>query len=129
MRKARPFLLSAAVLFSLAVKIPLIYGADEKIFEGEVADSQCATNVHSLTQSHKEMIAMGSAGKTSPDCARYCVKSRGGRYVLQIRHDVYKLDNQDLAEKSAGLRVKVTGTLDPKTRTIQVRSIDPLSTK
>jgi hypothetical protein len=36
------------------------------------------------------------------------------------------LDNQDLAEPFAGRKVKVTGTLDPKTETIQVRSIDPL---
>jgi len=28
-----------------------------------------------------------------------------------------------LAEKSAGLKVKLTGTLDTKTNTIQVRSI------
>jgi hypothetical protein len=34
-----------------------------------------------------------------------------------------------LAEKNAGLKVKVTGTLDPKTNIIQVRSIDPFPSK
>jgi hypothetical protein len=34
-----------------------------------------------------------------------------------------------LAEKSAGVKVKVTGTLDPKTNTIQVRTIEAISQK
>jgi hypothetical protein len=101
----------------------------EKTFEGEIADSQCSLNVHSLSQSHKEMIAMGSAGKTSADCAHYCVKQRGGKYVLQTKHEVFKLDRQDLAEKSAGLKVKVTGTLDPKNNTIELRTVEPLLSK
>jgi hypothetical protein len=127
--KVRPFLFLAPVLFFVAAFGPRTRGADDKVFEGEIADSQCATNVHSLTRSHKEMIDMGSAGKTSADCANYCVKSRGGRYVLQTKHDVYKLDTPELAEKNAGLKVKVTGTLDPKTNIIQVRSIDPMPAK
>jgi hypothetical protein len=127
--KARSILFSGAFLFFLMMIGLPVRGADEKIFEGEIADSQCATNVHSLTRSHKEMIDMGSAGKTPADCANYCVKSRGGKYVLQTKQNMYKLDSQDLAEKSAGRKVKVTGTLDPKTNIIQVRSIDPLPSK
>lgn len=129
MTKASSFLFWAAVAGSLMVTGAPARGQSEKTFEGEIADSQCALNVHSLTQSHNEMIAMGSAGKTPADCANYCVKYRGGRYVLQHKHDVYKLDNQGLAEKSAGLKVKVIGTLDPKTKIIQVRSIEPLPAK
>src|SRR6266852_2246278 len=124
--KVRPFLFLAPVLFSLVAFASGTRAADEKVFEGEIADSQCATNVHSLTRSHKEMIDMGSAGKTAADCANYCVKSRGGKYVLQTKHEVYKLDTPELAGKNAGLKVKVTGTLDPKTNIIQVRSIDPV---
>jgi hypothetical protein len=126
---ARQLILSTAVVLSLMLIGVRARGADEKVFDGEVADSQCALNVHSLTQSHNEMIAMGSAGKTPADCAHFCVKSRGGRYVLQVKHEVYKLDNQELAEKSAGLKVKVIGTLDAKTNTIQVRSIEPIPVK
>ncbi len=128
MVKARSIFFWAAVLSCLTASAPS-RGQGEKTFEGEIADSQCALGVHSLNQSHKEMIAMGSAGSTATDCARYCVKQRGGRFVLQTKHEVYKLDEQDLAEKSAGLRVKVTGTLDPKTNTIQVRSIKLIPAK
>jgi hypothetical protein len=129
MKNTRRLFLAAAILACWIVSIPLSRGAGEKTFEGEIADSQCALGVHSLNQSHKEMIDMGSAGKTSADCARYCVRERGGRFVLQNKHNVYKLDNQELAEKSAGLKAKVTGTLDSKTNTIQVRTIEPISPK
>jgi len=106
---------------------PLARGGDDKTFKGEIADTQCALNVHSLSQSHKEMIEMKPEVKTNADCARYCVKERGGRFVLQTPDKVYKLDAQVLAEQWAGLKVKVTGTLDPKTETITVRGIESIS--
>ena len=102
-------------------------GAYEKTFRGEIADSQCALNVHSLTQSHKEMMAMRPEIKTDAECARFCVKERGGRFMLQSKDKVYKLDAQVLAEPWAGQRVKLTGTLDPKTNTITVEKIEALS--
>ncbi|HEV1994795.1 MAG TPA: DUF5818 domain-containing protein, partial [Candidatus Acidoferrum sp.] len=101
-------------------------GGDEKTFKGEIADTQCALNVHSLSQSHKEMIEMKPEVKTNADCARYCVKERGGRFVLQTPGKVYKLDAQVLAEQWAGLKVKVIGILDPKTDIITVRGIEPI---
>ena len=129
MRKTRELFLGSAILACLTLNIPQGRSAGEKRFEGEIADSQCALGVHSLNQSHKEMIDMGSAGKTPADCARYCVRERGGRFVLQSKHSVYKLDRQDLAEKNAGMKVKVSGTLDLKTNTIQVGTIEPISLK
>ncbi|HUC54876.1 MAG TPA: DUF5818 domain-containing protein [Candidatus Cybelea sp.] len=62
--------------------------------------------------------------KNKAECARYCVKERGGRFVLQTPDKVYKLDAQVLAEHWAGLKVKVIGTLDPKTSVLTVRSIE-----
>lgn len=102
-------------------------GAEDKTFRGEIADSQCSLNVHSLSQSHKEMIAMKPEIKTDAECARFCVKERGGRFMLQIKEKVYKLDAQVLAEQWAGQKVKLTGTLDPKTNTITVEKIEALS--
>jgi len=123
MARARAISVWAAILCGAMLAGASAQGQNEKVYEGEIADSQCAFNVHSLSASHKEMIDMGSAGKTPTDCAQFCVKQRGGKYVLQTKHETYKLDKQDLAEKSAGLKVKLTGTLDTKTNTIQVRSI------
>ena len=109
--------------------LTLASSGEEKKFIGEVADSQCALNVHSLSQSHKEMMGMKPEIKTEAECARYCVKERGGRYVLQIKNNVYKLDKQELAEPLVGLKVKVIGILDPKTETIAVRSMDSVAPK
>jgi uncharacterized protein DUF5818 len=105
------------------------HGADEKTFRGEIADSQCALNVHSLSQSHKEMIAMKPEIKTDAECARFCVKERGGRFMLQTKDKVYKLDAQVLGEQWAGQKVKVTGTLDLKTSTITVDKIEAFAPK
>jgi hypothetical protein len=125
-KRAR-LILGAAVLLWMMVCYPAARGGDEKTFKGEIADTQCALNVHSLSQSHKEMIEMKPEVKTNADCARYCVKERGGRFVLQTSDKVYKLDAQVLAEQWAGLKVKVIGTLDSKTDTLTVRSIESIS--
>jgi hypothetical protein len=99
-------------------------GASERTFSGEIADSQCALNVHSLSQSHEEMMGMKPEIKTDAACVRFCVKERGGRYMLQTKTKVYKLDAQVLAEPWAGQKVKLVGTLDPKTNIIAVDKIE-----
>jgi len=98
----------------------------EQVFRGEIADSQCALNVHSLSRSHEEMLKKHEIGTTAASCARYCVKNLGGVFVLQVKDKVYKLDNQELAEKNAGLKVKVTGVFDPETNFIAVHTMEPL---
>ena len=105
---------------------PSVFGAADKVFTGEIGDTQCSMNAHSFDKSHQEMLKVKSVGKTAADCTLYCVKNRGGRFVLQNKRNVYHLDKQELAEPFAGQKVKITGTLDPQTETIQVRSIDPL---
>ena len=40
-------------------------------FRGEIGDSSCALNVHSLSRSHKEMLKSKSFGSTAADCARH----------------------------------------------------------
>ncbi|HKW62085.1 MAG TPA: DUF5818 domain-containing protein [Candidatus Acidoferrum sp.] len=127
MRKKSAAIFWAAFLTAVAMCPTQGSAADEKTFRGEIADSQCALNVHSLTQSHKEMIAMKPEIKTDGDCARYCVKERGGRFMLQTKDKVYKIDAQVLAEQWLGQKVKVTGTLDPKTNMITVEKIEALA--
>jgi hypothetical protein len=105
---------------------PAIYGSADEVFKGEIADSQCAMNVHSLDQSHKEMLKVKSVGTTDADCTWYCVKQLGRRFVLQIKSKVYKLDIQSLGREFAARKVKITGTLDAKTNTIQVHHIEML---
>lgn len=117
------WVMTAVVLGTLFCMAP---GGREQVFKGEIADSQCANNVHSLDRSHAEMLKKKAVGKTAADCTRYCVKYMGGLYVIEIGQKVHKLDNQELADKYAGEQVKLVGVLDPHTNTIAVHSIEPL---
>jgi hypothetical protein len=94
-------------------------------FTGEISDSQCATNVRSAGRAHKELLKTGTMGANDSDCARNCVHRLGGVFVLVMKEKIYRLDDQELAEKNAGTRVKVTGTLDEATHTLHVLSIQP----
>lgn len=92
---------------------------------GEIMDSQCAYNVHSLGHSHDEMIHKGIEGATDErSCTLHCVKDKGGVYVLLVKEDVYRLDDQDRSEQFSGMKVKVSGTLDEKTHTLHVLKME-----
>ena len=93
-------------------------------FRGEVSDSQCALNVHSLTRSHQEMLKSKSMGGTANTCANYCIEHLGGYLVLSAGKTVYRLDRSDLVHGFEGHRVVVTGVLDPKINHIHVLKID-----
>jgi len=94
------------------------------VFRGEVSDSQCALNVHSLTRSHQEMLKSKSMGGTSNTCAVYCIEHLGGSLVLSAGKEVYRLDRPDLVHGFEGQRVKITGTLDSKVNLIHVMKIE-----
>jgi Protein of unknown function (DUF5818) len=116
-----------STLCMLALSLTVYAGEDEpKMFRGEISDSQCALNVHSLTQSHQEMLKSksGDAGKTPASCSQFCIVHMGGKFVLANKDHVYHLDNQDMPRSFVGQKVKVRGMLDPKTETIHVTDIE-----
>ena len=117
--------------FVTAAAIVLLLGSGiaqsgTQTFVGEISDSQCAMNVHSKTGSHTEMLEMKTMGNSAAECVRTCVRY-GGVYVLVSNGDVYKLSDQMTPEKFAAEKVKVTGLLDKKTKTITVQSIQAAS--
>ncbi len=90
-----------------------LYG-DAKPFVGVITDTMCGVK-HSM-------------GNLPPDkCTIECVKSNPARwkYALASGNDVYVLSDQKRPEQFAGKKVRVTGTLDARTRTIDVRKIEP----
>jgi len=99
-------------------------GQNAQTFHGEVSDSQCALNVHSLTRSHQEMLKSKSMGGTANTCAVYCIEHLGGYLVLSAGKKVYRLDRVDLVHGFEGRRVVVTGVLDTKLNQIHVLKID-----
>src|SRR5664279_4339748 len=118
---ARIVLCCATVV--LAVAGP-VYGQTSRVFHGEISDSQCALNVHSLTRSHQEMLKSKSMGGTSNTCSVYCIERLGGYLVLSAGNDVYRLDRSDLVHGFEGRKVMITGALDAKLKQIHVLNID-----
>ena len=58
------------ILGSLTLLCAAPAAAQEATFRGQISDSQCAFNVHSLTKSHEEMLKSksGAAGHTAATC-------------------------------------------------------------
>jgi hypothetical protein len=121
----RIHILIAASLLAMSFSA---YADDEPltVFRGEISDSQCAFNVHSLTQSHEEMLKSksGNAGRTRASCSQYCIDHLGGKFVLASKAHVYHLDNQELPRAFVGKKVKLRGILDSKTEIIHVVNIE-----
>ena len=101
-----------------------LWSQGTKTFTGEIADSSCALNIHSLSRSHREMLQARAMGNTARSCSRMCVEHYGAHYVLQVKNDVFNLDDQKKAADLAGLTVKITGTLLAN-NTIHIISIEP----
>jgi hypothetical protein len=116
----RSFGIALVMLFAVALAGA---GSAPRVFSGEISDSQCAMNVHSLSRSHEEMIKKKTLGTDPASCARACVR-RGGEWVLRSGNDVYRLQNQVGVDEYAGLRVKVSGSLDAATNTIDNERIE-----
>jgi hypothetical protein len=101
------------LLASLLVVASLSAGQSTQTFTGIITDSECSTGNHS-------QMRMGS---DDAECTRACVSAHGASYVLYDGKEVYTLSDQQTPDKFAGQKVRVTGTLDGKTKTIRVESI------
>jgi hypothetical protein len=113
-------------LFILVLSTFAMNEAREKVFEGEISDSQCGFNVHSLGRSHEEMMKKGTMGKTPAECAAKCVGNMGGLFVFVStnRKIAYKVEPQDLVKEFAGQKVRIQGNVAGGV--IHVSSVNPL---
>jgi hypothetical protein len=121
--KDKATVLALALAMVLA---PYAFSKDNVItLQGAIVDSQCAFNVHSETRSHEWMIKKNvQDAHDEKSCTQHCVKDMGGSYVLVVKKDVYRLDDQVKSEAFAGKNVKVSGTLDAKTHTLTIFEIE-----
>ena len=101
------------LISSLLAVAALSAAPAKQTFTGTITDNMCATADHS----HMRM------GPTGAECTIACISAHGATYVLYDGKDVYTLSDQRTPEKFAALKVRVLGTLDAKTKTIQVDSI------
>jgi hypothetical protein len=105
-------------VFTLLILAALVLGpnfaaAQKQTFTGVITDSMCPTGDHSGMR----------MGPTDAECTVACVMEHGAQYVLYDGKAVYTLSDQTTPEKFAGKKVTVSGTLDAKTKTIQMESI------
>ncbi len=101
-----------------------VHAQSSRVFHGDISDSQCAMNVHSLTRSHQEMLKSKSMGGTSNTCSVYCIEHMGGYLVLSSGNDIFRLDRSDLVHGFEGQKVKLTGILDSTLKQIHVLKIE-----
>jgi len=103
----------ANLSFALLAIVGLSAAQSKQTFTGTVTDDVCARADHSQMR----------MGPTDAECAAACIDAHGAMYVLYDGNNAYTLSDQRTAAKFAAQKVKVTGTLDSKTRTIRVESI------
>ena len=80
-----------------------------KVFTGTITDGMCGNADHAPMR----------MGPTDAECAKACAEEHDARFVLYDGKQAYELSDQ----KGAGQKVRVTGTVNAKARTIQVTSI------
>lgn len=116
---------AALLVMVLVLLASYSYSKDAALtLHGAIEDSQCAFNVHSEGHSHDWMIKKG-VSKDAKSCTEHCVRDMGGKYVLVVKDEVYRFDNESAAESFAGMKVKITGNLlDAKTHTLHIVSIE-----
>jgi type 1 fimbria pilin len=100
------------ILIMFAVTV-LAAAPGKQTFTGTITDSMCSTADHSQMK----------MGPTDAECTKACVSIHGATYVLYDGKNIYELSDQKTPEKFAAKKVTVTGTLDAKSKKIQVDSI------
>jgi hypothetical protein len=101
------------LILSLLAVATLLAAQGKQTFTGAITDDECSRADHSRMR----------MGATDAQCAVACVEVHGGQFVLFDGKEVFQLSDQQAAEQFAGQKVTVTGTLDARTKTIQVSSI------
>jgi hypothetical protein len=101
------------LLFNLLVVSALVGSPSKQTFTGIITDDNCPKADHSQMR----------MGPTDAECAMACLEAHGAVYGLYDGDNFYALSDQKTPEKFIGKKVKVVGSLDPKTKTIQVDSI------
>jgi hypothetical protein len=91
----------------------IVAAADQQTFTGVITDTMCGRS-HGM-----------AAGQPDDKCVAMCVKGTSSQYALYDGKSVLKLSDQKTPAKYAAQRVNVTGTLNEKTQTIKVSSVEP----
>jgi hypothetical protein len=101
------------VIVASFVLVLVSAGQGKQTFTGVITDDMCPLGDHSRMQ----------MGPTDAECAKACINAHGASYVLYDGKSAYVLSDQKTPEQFAAQNVRVVGTLNAATMTIQVESI------
>src|SRR5688572_7747478 len=94
--------------------VPLTGQAQTETIRGWLSDEGCA----------RGRAKSGTFTNTNPECARKCVAE--GKRIVLIAPDERKVlivANQDIAKSNVGNEVEVSGTIDVKSETVEIKSV------
>ena len=101
------------LLSGFLVIVALSAAPATQMFTGVITDEMCPRGDHSGMR----------MGPNDAECTKACVMLHDADYVLFDGKNAYVLSDRKMPEKFAGQKATVVGTLDAKTKTIQVESI------
>ncbi len=101
------------IVIAAAAFAGVLSAADPQTFTGVITDTMCGKS-HAM-----------AAGQPDDQCVTMCVKGSSSQYALYDGKSVLRLSDQKTPAKFAAQRVRVSGSLNPKTQTIKVTSIEP----
>ncbi len=101
------------LIFNLLAVAVLSASPAKQTFRGIITDDNCPKADHSQMR----------MGPTDAECAMACLEAHGAVLGLYNGNNFYTLSDQKTPAKFIGNKVRVTGDLDAKTKTIRVDSI------
>src|ERR1700722_6585727 len=101
------------LILNLLVVSALAGSPAQQTFTGIITDDNCPKADHSQMR----------MGPTDAECAMACLEAHGAVYGLYDGDSFYTLSDQKTPANLLGNKVRVTGDLDAKTKTIKVDSI------
>jgi hypothetical protein len=101
------------LIFNFLMVAALAAAPAKQTFTGIITDDNCPKADHSIMR----------MGPTDAECAMACLDAHGAVYGLYDGKDFYTLSDQRAPANFIGKKVKVIGTLDSKTKAIQVDSL------
>jgi hypothetical protein len=102
-----------SLYLAVAFATALAAAKQPQTFTGVITDTMCG-KTHGMTP-----------GQPDEKCIEMCVKGSSTQYALYDGKRVIKLSDQKTPAKFAAQQVRVKGTLNEKTKTIKVDSIEP----
>ena len=100
-------------LLALCIVASISAAQGTQTFTGVLTDDMCPLGDHGRMK----------MGPNDAECAKACIDAHGASWVLYDGKSAYVLSDQKTPEKLAARKVRVTGRLDDKTKTIAVELI------